>query len=146
MSRPSKIKVRYQNVQNWTQNKHQALVTHLTNESPDIIIFTSSSRTTDQGPIKIPNYNTFITNKQNVRHVGSGIAVKNGIQFEVINNFHHDTIGAKVLTSQGQIVILTSYAPPRQNFLPNQDLEYMMRNPLPTIFAGDLNTRHQTFG
>ena len=57
-----------------------------------------------------------------------------------------DTIGAKIETSQGKIIVMTAYSPPRYNQLPAQDLEYMIHNQLPTLFAGDLNARHQLFG
>ncbi|CAL4112278.1 unnamed protein product, partial [Meganyctiphanes norvegica] len=143
---PKLIKIKYLNVQHWTNDKHAALTAHLTINNPDIILFTSTSRTKEQGPIKIPFYNTFSTNKTNEQHAGCGIAIRKGIIFELLNNFHHDTIGAKINTQQGPIILMTSYAPPRQQFLPNQDLEYMMHHQTPVLFAGDLNARHSTFG
>ena len=143
---PGIMKVKYLNVAHWNTNKHTSLVAHLTQGSPDVIIFTSTSRTREQGPIKIPFYNTFTTNKTNTLHAGSGIAIKMGIQFELLNQFHHDTIGAKINSESGPLIVMTSYAPPRQNHLPNQDLEFMMRHELPAIFAGDLNCRHRHFG
>ena len=69
------MKVRYLNVQNWTDDKNSALITHLTQDNPEVILFTSTSRTQNQGPIKIPFYNTFTTNKADERHAGSGIAI-----------------------------------------------------------------------
>ncbi|CAL4099528.1 unnamed protein product, partial [Meganyctiphanes norvegica] len=142
---PKLIKIKYLNVQHWTNDKHAALTAHLTINNPDIL-FTFTSRTKEQGPIKIPFYNTFSTNKTNEQHAGCGIAIRKGIIFELLNNFHHDTIGAKINTQQGPIILMTSYAPPRQQFLPNQDLEYMMHHQTPVLFAGDLNARHSTFG
>ena len=41
---------------------------------------------------------------------------------------------------------MTNYSPPRQRFLPNLDMEFMIRHRTPTILAGDLNARHRTFG
>ena len=60
---PRILKIRYLNVQHWNNDKHTALVTHLTVDKPEIILFTSTSRTRNQGPIKIPFYNTFTTNR-----------------------------------------------------------------------------------
>ena len=142
---PLTLKIRYLNVQHFTQDKETALILHLTENNPDIILINSTSRLNDQ-PIKIQSYITFSTNKQNERHAGSAIAIKKGLQFTIINNFLMDTIGAKIETSQGPIIVMTSYSPPRHNLLPLQDLEYMVRNRYPTIFAGELNTRHSMFG
>ena len=69
------MKARYLNVQNWTDDKNSTLITHLTQDNPEAILFTSTSRTQNQGPIKIPFYNTFTTNKADERHAGSGIAI-----------------------------------------------------------------------
>ena len=142
---PDGLKIRYLNVQHWTDDKNTALTLHLTKNEPDVLLFTSTSRLRDQTHIKIPFYTTHHTNKANELHAGTGIAIKKGIRFEIIN-FHHDTIGAKIFTTQGPIVVMTSYSPPRHRYLPNQDLEYLIRHQLPTILVGDLNCRHRTFG
>ena len=146
MEGQGQIRIKYLNVQSWTTNKHTSLSAHLTLSNPDIILFTSTSRLNEEGPIKIQGYNTFTTNKDDSRHAGSGVAVKSGIDFTIINNFLHDTIGTQINTTHGPIIFMTSYAPPRQQFLPNQDLEFMMRHQYPVLFAGDLNARHRTFG
>ena len=140
------IKIRYLNVQHWNNDKHTALISHLTENKPEIILFTSTSRTKEQGPIKIPFYNTFTTNKRNEAHAGCGVAIRIGINFRIMNTFFHDTIAAEIDTAHGPIIIATSYAPPRDRSLPEQDIEFIMRHQIPTIFAGDLNCRHSTFG
>ena len=139
------LKIRYLNVQHWTDDKNTALTIHLTENQPDIILFTSTSRTTTQSHIKIPFYTTHHTNKANELHAGCGIAVRKGIKFEIIN-LHHDSIGAKIHTSHGPIIVMTSYSPPRHHQLPNQDIEFLIRHQLPVILVGDLNCRHRTFG
>ena len=132
---PSNIKIRHLNVQHWTDVKHTALVAHLSETKPHIILFTSHSRTRQAPPIRIPFYNTFTTNKNNVPHAGSGIAILKGIKFDLMNNFTHDTIAAKIQTAQGPIIVMTNYSPPRQRFLPNLDLEFMIRHQTPTILS-----------
>ena len=105
---PRILKIRYLNVQHWNNDKHTALVTHLTVDKPEIILFTSTSRTRNQSPIKIPFYNTFTTNKLNELHAGCGIAIRIGIKFELLNQFHYDTIGAIIQTQTGPVIVRTS--------------------------------------
>ena len=84
--------IRYLNVQHWTNDKQAGLALHLTLGNPDIILLTSTSRTREHGPIKIPLYNTFTTNKHNERHAGAGIAIKYGVNFELLNSFQSKRI------------------------------------------------------
>ena len=140
------MRIRFLNVQNWTDEKQTPLAIHLTEREPEVILINSISRTREQGHIKIPFYNTFTVNKNNVRHAGSGIGIRIGTKFEIINNFQHDTIGAIVHSNHGPILIMTSYAPPRQPVLPNADMQFFMNHHLPGIFAGDLNCKHKNYG
>ena len=78
------------NVQHWTEDKNIALITHLKNTDPDVILITSTSKLAEHNPIKIQNYHTFATNKNNERHAGSAVAIKYGIKFEVLNKFQTD--------------------------------------------------------
>ena len=147
MSRiPGRINIRYQNVQHWTDEKDAALINHLTNTDPDIILIASTSKQTHHKPIKIYKYHTFTTNKSNERSAGCAIAIKQGLQFEIINNFQSDCIAAKIQTSHGPVIISTAYSPPRQIVLPLQDINHLARNQIPAILIADLNARHHTFG
>ena len=137
--------IRYLNVQSYTFDKEPALQRHLTENSPDIILISSTSRSTEY-PIKIQSYNVFSVNKCGELHAGCAIAIKKGIIFEIKNNFFFDTIAATIQTSRGPIVVMTNYTPPRQYQIPQQDLDFLIRNQYPTIFAGDMNTRHEIFG
>ena len=139
---PSRIHIRYMNVQTWSDDKNQALIGHLTASNPEIILITSINRLQHQTQIKIPNYNTFTTNKNNERHAGAGIAIRKKIRFEIINNFQNDCIAAKIQTTHGPIIISTAYSPPRHNILPENDMNYLIRNNLPAIMIADLNARH----
>ena len=134
---PSRIHIRYLNVQNWTDDKNEALIGHLTATNPEIILFGSTSRQQHQSPIKIPNYITFTTNKNNERHAGVGIAIRRKIKFEIINNFLNDCIGAKIQTAHGPVIICTAYSPPRHAVLPQADLNYLRINNLPAIMIAD---------
>ena len=143
---PNRIHIRYLNVQNWKDDKNEALIGHLTATNPEIILFASTSRQQHQNPIKIPNYLTFTTNKSDERHAGVGIAIRRKIKFEIINNFMDDCIGAKIQTTHGPVIICTAYSPPRRPVLQQNDLNYLIRNNLPAILIADLNARHETFG
>ena len=142
---PQSLNIKYLNVQHFNREKEAALIRHITEKNPDIILVTSTGRKRDQ-PIRITGYNTFACNKNNEIHAGSAIAIKWGIKFKILNNFISDTIGAQVETSKGPIIVMTTYSPPRYILLPQQDLQYMIRNQYPVIMAADLNARHSTFG
>ena len=134
------------NVQHWTEDKNIALITHLKNTDPDVILITSTSKLAEHNPIRIQNYHTFATNKNNERHAGSAVAIKYGIKFEVLNKFQTDFIGIKIQTTHGPVIITTVYSPPRHNTISQQDLNYVARNHLPAILIADLNARHPIFG
>ena len=81
-STPSRINIRYANVQHWTDDKDTALKNHLTSTDPEIILVTSTSKQAHHKPIKIHNYHTFSTNKNNERSAGCAVAIKRGLNFE----------------------------------------------------------------
>ena len=72
---PFDLRVKYQNVQHYNQEREEGLVRHLTQENPDIILIASTSRNREL-PIRIQGYNTFATNKTNELHAGCAIAIK----------------------------------------------------------------------
>ena len=146
MAGPEKINIKYNNVQHWTDDKAHSLAAHLTINNPDVILIADTSRRSHQTQIKIPGYNVHATNKMDELSAGVAIAIKKGIKYKIINNFQLDTIAAKIETSDGDIIVMTNYSPPRRNLLPQEDLLYAIRNNLPVIIAADINARHETFG
>ena len=72
---PIELKIKYQNVQHYNQEREEGLVRHLTQENPDIILMASTSRMREL-PIRIQGYNTYTTNKTNELHAGCAIAIK----------------------------------------------------------------------
>ena len=50
------------------------------------------------------------------------------------------------MTTHGPVIVSTAYSPPRQNTISEEDLNFMIRNPIPTIVIADLNARHKDFG
>ena len=146
MAGPVKLNIKYNNVQHWTDEKAQGLAAHLTINNPDVILIASTSRRSHQTKIKIPGYNVHSTNKMDEMSAGVAIAIKKSIKYKILNNFQLDTIAAKIETSDGEIIIMTNYSPPRRNLLPTEDLLYAIRNNLPVIIAADINARHSLFG
>ena len=138
---PSRINIRYLNVQHWTDDKNTALINHLTAPDPEVILITSTSRLNNQTQIKIINYNTFAVNKNNERSAGCAIAIRKGIRFKIINNARTDWIAAEIQTTHGPVIISTAYSPPRMNTISEEDLNYVIRNPIPTIVIADQNAR-----
>ena len=140
-----RIKIKYQNIQAWNEDRRVALVAQLTENDPDVILMAAVGKTT-QHKIKILNYNVFVSNKNNENHAGCGIAIKKGIKFELKNNFKTDWIGATIETINGPLLITTAYVPPRIKTINPEDLRRIETSHIPTIWAGDPNARHQTFG
>ena len=49
----------------WTDEKDAALINHLTNTDPEVILIASIRKQKHHKPIQIYNYHTFATNKSN---------------------------------------------------------------------------------
>ena len=141
----SEITIRYLNTQHYNRDREAAFVRYLTANEPNVIMMASTGRA-QSDHIHIPGYYTFQTNKANELHAGAAICIRKGQKFTAVNNFYTDTIGIKLETSQGPIMLMTGYSPPRHNFLPEQDLGYLIRHNLPALYAGDLNARSSLFG
>ena len=54
------------------------------------------------------NYHTFATNKNDERHAGCAIAIKRGLNFEILNKFEKDCIGVKIQTTHGPVIVATA--------------------------------------
>ena len=143
---PSCLRVTYANVQTWTNEKRETLRAHLTKTNPDIILLSDIGKTDRKIPIKIYPYLVFATNKNNENSAGVAIAIRKGLEFKLLNNFDHDTIGVQIQTQSGPLILMTNYTPPRKINLPNSDLLYAIQNNYPVIIAADMNTRHSMFG
>ena len=143
---PSSLNIAYANVQTWTEDKNNSLAAYLTKNNPDVILMTDVCKTNQNKPIKIYQYLVFATNKSNENSAGSALAVKKGLQFKILNNFDNDTIGVKIQTQTGPLIIMTNYSPPRHRNLPNADINYAIQNNWPVLIATDLNARHSMFG
>jgi hypothetical protein len=131
-------------VQSWSSNK--ITLSNIYNTiDPDIILINDHSLTNNQ-TLKIFNYNTFYTNKNNELHAGVAIAVKRHIPFKLHDNFHSDMLAITIDTQQGPITIGTTYTPPRTNYLHYIDFYTLLNRTHPVYFLGDINAKHRILG
>lgn len=132
------------NVQHW-QNKKMALCNIYNSINPDIILINdTSNRNSD--PFKIFNYNTFQSNKNNSLHSGIGIAIRKTLPFRLIDDFHSDFLAVSVPTPQGNIIIATTYIPPRDQYINFIDFQKILNRPEPVYIIADINAKHRTLG
>lgn len=95
--------------------------------------------------LKIFNYDCHHTNKDNRRHTGTAIAVRNNITYKLLDNFESDMLGITVETRQGKVTIATLYSPPKAPHINPIDFNRLFNRPEPVYFLGDLNARHRLF-
>jgi hypothetical protein len=139
-----KLVIIQHNVQSWNSNK--ITLSNIYNTiDPDIILINDHSLIDNQA-LKVFNYNTFYSNKQNELHAGTAIAVKRHISIKLHDNFHSDMLAITIGTQQGPITIGTTYTPPRIDYLNYIDFHTLFNRPHPVYFLGDINARHKTIG
>ena len=139
------IKILQHNVQHWSKERAVELGNYYRKEDPDIILLNSTGMK-NQDKINIYNYNVTKRNTLDEMHAGVAIAVKKNIKYCLIDDFRDDILGVKVETTKGPIMILTTYCPPRRNYMPTGEIENKLQMNIPVYFAGDLNARLPALG
>ena len=140
-----RLKIVFQNVLTWTFNRRNELTNYYLSLSPDVILLNSTGlRGNDR--LKIFGYNTYQANKNNEPQAGIAIAVKKSVPCQLLDDFHDDVLAIKLRTQRGDIIIGTTYLPPRRQDFPEEDLLKIMRKPLPAYLIADLNAKHQAMG
>ena len=114
-------------------------------EDPDIILLNSMGMR-NQDRINIYNYNVTKRNTLDEMHAGVAIAVTKNIKYRLIDDFGDHILGVKVETTKGPIMILTTYCPPRRNYMPTGEIDNKLQMNIPVYFAGDLNARLPDLG
>ena len=132
------------NVLNWKTNK-QSLITNFLDTKPDIILLNSHGLKTSE-PLKIPGYICHKINTDETVNDGSAIAVKYNIQHKLFDDFDTDFLAIEIHTTQGPLVIATTYLPPRRPYLPFPDFFRLLNNNIPTLILGDFNCTHTQLG
>ena len=139
------LKVIQHNVLKWTVPRANELYNIYRQIDPDIILLNSTGRKQNE-KVKLFGYKAYQQNYFNEEHAGIAIAVKNNIQHKINDNNDGDVMGVEVETNQGNIMIITAYAPPRHNIQELQSITNLMRKTIPVYCFADLNARHPAFG
>ena len=87
------------------------------------MILLNSTGVTDQNRIKIFNYNVISRNTLNEMHAGVVVAVRGDLKYRIVDDFTDDVLGVQLETLRGHIMIITSYSPPRRNYIPIAEIE-----------------------
>lgn len=132
------------NTLHWPTNKH-SLITYYTDIKPDIILLNSHGLKNTES-LKIPGYVIHKINTTETISDGSAIAIKHGIFHKLKDDFITDFIAIEVNTTQGPVIIATTYLPPRRPFLPFPDMYKLLNNNIPVYILGDFNCSHTIFG
>ena len=140
----NRLKIIQHNVIKWTFNRSNECANLYIREDPDIILLNSTGLA-DANRIKIFNYHIYQKNESNEENSGIAIAIRKNLKYQLLDDFQGDLLGVKLHTTRGPIVILTTYLPPRRNFIPIADFTRELQKPLMTYILGDLNARHRMF-
>ena len=140
-----RLKILQHNVHDWT-NKRHALYNSYRQIDPDIILLNDTGLPNDEKP-KLFGYHTYHINQSNERHSGAAIAIKTSISHSLLNHtFINDIPAIRVSTPEGNLVVATTYLPPRRNTAPITDFIYLSNQHDPTIIMTDDNAKHRTLG
>ena len=139
----SQLKITYQNIRGWSTNDklHRR---SLTIGDPDVILIADTGMKDDER-IGIQPYIPYQRNTEH-RSSGAAILIKRNIKHQQIKHqFVHDTVAIQVETTTGPVIIATNYHPPRRQFLPMEDLNWLACHNTPVYLLADLNAHHRTF-
>lgn len=131
------------NVRDWKTQKI-SLCNSYYQINPDIILL-GSHGLSDVEELKIFNYYIHKINNSQNKHDGTAIAIKRNIQYKLLDDFN-EFLAIQITTTMGDIILATTYLPPRRPYLPIQDIFKLCNSNLPTYILGDFNARHRIFG
>ena len=126
------------NIQSWNKNKY-LLELETSYNNVDIILINE----TNSENIKIKGYKTIFKHASN--YSGVAIAVRNHIETTEIPIMDNNTLAIKIKTKLGPLAIITSYIPPRIDYIPIIEINKILNHNIPTLIAGDYNAHHSTF-
>lgn len=137
------VKILQHNVLAWTYQKRLDYSNIYSLEDPDVILLNEHG-CKEEERIKLYNYDVYQRNHSNEQHAGVAIAVKKGIEHNIIDDYIGDYLAVKIMTNQGPIIVGTGYQPLRhQQHFPLNTILKLLRRQEPVLFAGDLNARHR---
>lgn len=140
----STITILQHNVRHWKTHKYDLYNTYRVID-PDIILINEHGQKTDEN-ITMFNYDVYQSNKSNEYNDGIAIAVKSNINYKIIDDFNQEVMAIKITTTIGEIIVATTYLPPRRPYLPIDDFIRLTNYNNPTYIIGDFNARHRSLG
>lgn len=144
MDRIKSILILQHNVRHWNSKKFELSNIYRTID-PDIILLNEHGQK-DSEQMKIFNYDVYKSNKSGELNDGVALAIRKNITHKLIDNFNEETIAIRIYTTKGDIIIGTTYLPPRRPYLPANDILKLINYNRPTYIIGDFNARHLIFG
>ena len=109
----NRITIVQHNVLKWTKNRSSQLCNAYQQINPDVILINSHCLKSDES-LKIFPYTVYKRNRrEDIRGDGVAIAIRNGIQFKIFDDFHEEFLAVEVDTSFGPVRFATGYLPPR---------------------------------
>ena len=132
------------NVLRWKTPRSRELVTHYHNLRADIILMNAHGLKADE-PLRIHGYKVYQRNQRGQKDDGVAIAVRIGIDHQIIDDFFDEVMAVRVDTALGPIVLATAYLPPRRAYVPFPDILRLAHMQQPVYLLGDLNARHRIF-
>lgn len=85
------------------------------------------------------------TNKMK-KNDGVAIGIRKMINYRIIDDFTDAFLAIQINTTIGEMIIVTTYLPPRRPCLPAQDFLRLINSNKPTHKIGEFNVRHRILG
>ena len=139
------LKVIQLNVLAWTFHRSKEIGSYIQAENADVVLLNSTG-VLDPDRIKIFGYNIHSKNKYQERQSGIAIAVRKNIIHQLLDDFIEDVLAIKVSTRRGDIIIGTTYLPPRRPMLPEADILKLLQKTIPVYILADFNGAHRALG
>lgn len=140
----TRLRVIQHNVLSWDRRKYDLSNTYRQYD-PDIILINSHGLR-DHSLIKIPGFKTHQRNLTGELMDGVAIAIKTNLRYKIMDDFISETLAIETDTSDGPIIIATTYLPPRRPYMPHPDIRLLLRRQSPVFIVGDFNARHPQLG
>ena len=129
------------NIRNFNKFQYN-LTIDLNSYSPDIILLNETGLEPLFNP-RLLGYQSI--SKSQGLYSGVAIFIKNDLTFELIRADDDNSLGIKLITNMGPIIIGTNYCAPRFNYIPTPTLKSFLSHNLPTILISDFNAHHPNF-
>ena len=131
-----KLKLLHHKVRSWKNTANQQIMSnYYLKHDPEIIIINAHGINNPHRNVKLFQYSSYTKNK--TLHAGVSIFIKN-----IPHTFFHKTSNSNILaatiqTIHGNLIIITLYRPPRDQYLPLMELKNYLEANIPILIAAD---------